>query len=213
MGNWNASNYRQRKAERQSKVKPRWVTNPETGEKFYLRPVRAIMSSVLAGSLPSGLAEETLAAWKEQDVQGLEEPSAQAAIAQLSPTQIQESARETQRLSIIIQEACVVPLISNEAPDAIVFSDEWQAQAFEGLKELDAEFTIEKFNPKSNVVNPRDLDENDTRWLFRWAAGLVLDVEMKGGETMPIGSVSRFPKKLNRRPRARADGKELRKAS
>jgi hypothetical protein len=89
----------------------------------------------------------------------------------------------------------------------------WQAQAFEGLKELDAEFTIDKFDPKSNVVNPRDLDENDTRWLFRWAAGLVLDVEMKGGETMPIGSVSRFPKKLNRRPRARADGKELRKAS
>lgn len=211
--NWNASNYRQRKAERLALVKPAWFTNPDTGEQFYLRPVRAVMSSVLAGSLPSGLAEDVIDAWKKQDVPGMDVSSAREIVAQMAPEQLEEGARETRRLSLIIQEACVVPLISNVSPDKIVFTDEWKAQAIAGLKELNADFDPETFDPKLNVIDPREMDESDVRWLFKWAAGLVLDVELRGGEMMPVGNLSRFPKKLNRGTRTRKDGAELRKSA
>src|ERR1041385_5690800 len=132
MGNWNASNYQQRKAERLAKLKPQWFTNPDTGEKFYLRPVRAVMSSFLAGSLPSALTNEALKAWKDKGVSGLDGTSAEEIVRQMSPDEVEDSLRKTRRLSLITKGACVVPLLSPLPADKIVFTDEWKAQAMEG---------------------------------------------------------------------------------
>lgn len=211
MSNWNASNYRQRKAERLIKAEPRWATNPETGEKFYLRPVSAVMSSILAGHLPSSLTAMAVQKWKEQGVAGLEDPMAIA--SQLTPEQIADGQREMKRLSEIIQSSCVIPYLSNEHPDKIDFSEEWKAQAVRGLTEVDPEFKLDAFDPKQLVLDPRDLDDKDAAWLFKWAAGIVSDVSLKGGGAMQMDDLSRFRKKLARGSRTKSAGKQVRAAS
>lgn len=204
MSKYTASNYRQHKAERLAKIKPRWVTNTETGVEFYLRPVGSAMSIVLAGNMPSGLTTAAMEAWKKRGETGLEDVETIA--ASLTPEQVQDGMREQSRLSALIQEACVIPYLSNQSPSEIEFSDKWKADAIAGLTEKDAQFNAEKFDPKEYVLNPLELDGADSSFLFKWAQGLVGLTGLKGGGAASISSVSNFPKKLNRRARSGTHG-------
>ena len=209
---WSASNYEQRKAKRLLESEPRWVINPATGERFYLRPVSAVWSSVLAASMPSGLTKIAIEGWKESGTPGLD--NALELASRMSAEQIEDGQRETARLSQIIQTACVIPLFSHQSPDAIQFDDEWKAAAIKGLTELDSEFIAEKFEPKELVLDPRRLDDADANWLlFKYATGLATGIDLKGGGVIPIDDASRFRKKLARGSGTRANRKAVRKAS
>lgn len=217
MGNWNASNYRDRKSQRLATIKPEWVTNADTGETFYLRNSRALMSSVLAGYMPSGLTNAAVEAWQEKGVAGLDKiPGSEdvaAIVAKLTPKQIEDGNRNMERLSQIIQRSCVIPLLSNEQPETIVFDPEWQAAAIAGLTEQDKEFDAATFDPKSLVLDPRDLDDKDSTFLFKWASGLVGTVSMEGGGAMKRDDLARFRKKPGRRVRAGHVGKDVRQTA
>lgn len=211
---WSASNYLQRKSQRLAEIKPEWFTNPDTGEKFYLRNNRALMSSVIAGNLPSALTSEAIKAWQEKGVDGLDTADAEKIAEKMSTAEIEASARNMQRLSRIIQEACVIPLLSNEPPESIKFDPEWRAAAIAGLIEQDPKFDPASFDPKNLVLDPRELDESDSQWLlFKWASGLVGTVNLKGGVATDVANIKRLRKKPGRRVRAGNRGKDVRKAS
>jgi hypothetical protein len=217
MSTWNASNYRQRKSARLASVKAEWVTNPDTGEQFYLRDARSSMSSVLNGYMPSALTNTAVEAWKAIGVAGLEDVAnggdVAAFVKTLTPDQIDVANRSMARLSMIIQQACVIPLLSNEDPDKIEFNPEWIAAAKQGLAEKDPEFGAATFAPKDLVLDPRDFDDKDSAFLFKWASGLVGTVGVKGGGAMKRDDLTRFRKKPGRRARAGHAGKGVRQAS
>lgn len=170
------------------------------------------MSSLLAGCLPSSLTEAAAKAWQEEGVKGFED--VQTRLAQsMTPEQVAESLRRTKRLSEIIQMACVLPLLSNDPPDKVEFTDEWKAEAIEGLKLADPEFDESKFDPKEMVLDPRDIDDEDSGWLFSWAAGNIMDVEVKGGGTTSVTDLKRVSKPLARSSIAQFDEQKLRAAS
>jgi len=214
MSNWNASNYLQRKAqrtaERLAQVKPRWVTNPETGEEFYLRKVDGLMSSVLAGYMPTGLTKTAVEAWQEQGVKGMEPVDLMEMAEKLTPEQREAGQEETKTLATIVQKACVIPFLSNDPAGEIEFTDEWKAMAIEGLKEKDVKFDSARFDPKSLVFNPQQLDDKDAVFLFRWARGFDLGISLKGGNVTGIQDVSRFRKGLNRSVRVKQDSGKVR---
>lgn len=199
---WNASNYRARKAKRLAETKPEWIINPDTQEQFYLRKVGGMMSTILAGHLPGSLTQVALQAWKEKGVEGTEETKDLEEIAgRLTPQQVEEGQRELAQLSRIVQQSCVIPLLSNDDPEKMKFSDEWRASAIRGLKEKDPHFDEAKFDPKDYVLNPRELDDQDSTWLLRWAAGAAGNTRLRGGDTMQMSSVQNFPKRPGRRIR------------
>jgi hypothetical protein len=206
MGNYSTSKYRERKAGRQADTKPEWVTNPETGEQFYLRNTRSTMSAVLAGYMPSGLTNAAVEAWKAKGVAGLEtlpgSDDLAAIVATLTPEQIEAGNRNMQRLSRIIKDACLIPLLSNENPDTIEFSPVWLADVTKGLTERDPEFDPATFDPKELVLDPRDLDDKDTTFLFGFANGLVGTVKVKGGGTMNVTDIKSLAKRAGRRTRS-----------
>ena len=213
MSNWNASNYRQRKAARLLTVKPEWIVNPDTKEEFYLRKVGGLMSSVLAGYMPAGLTSAAVEAWKEKGVEGLELGNAAAFAATLTPEQREAAERETKTLSQIIQQMCVIPLLSNQLPEEVEFTEEWQAEAIKGLKEKDSHFDLEAFDPKELVFDPKELDDADTMFLFAWARGLTGSVQLKGGNVVSAGNFSATRKRLNRGSRASANKPEILKTA
>lgn len=210
MSYWNASNYVTKKAERLALVKPEWVPMP-TGEKFYLRRVGTMLSSVLAGHMPSALTKQAVEAWK--DVKDLDLNNATQIAERMSPEELSAGAREAERLSRIVQQACVIPLLSNDNPEAIEFDENWKATAIEGLKEADPDFDVATFDPKTLVLDPRDLDEADAQFLlYQWATGLVGSFSLKGGGAVNVDDLARFRKKLNRGTRTRAHGEKQRKS-
>lgn len=214
MSTWNASNYRQRKAARLATVKPEWIINPDTGEEFYLRKVGGLMSSVLAGYMPSGLTAEAVEAWKEKGVEGLEDPNSISDMAaKLSPEQREAGEQETRTLSQIVQQMCVIPFLSNQLASEVTFTDEWKSAAIAGMKEKDPNFDAEKFDFKELVFDPKELDDRDTVFLFKWARGLAGGVAMKGGNVVSAGNFSALRKKPGRSPRASAGKSEIRQAS
>jgi hypothetical protein len=131
----------------------------------------------------------------------------------MSPDQLQDGAREIQRLSRLIQESCVIPFLSNELASKIQFTDEWKKDAIAGLQELDPKFDPLQFDPSELVLDPRELDGADSSFLFKWAAGMIADVKMKGGDAANISDISRFRKRPGRVSRARHDRASVRKAS
>lgn len=214
MTNWNASNYKQRKAERLALVKPEWIINPETQEQFYLRKVGGLMSSVLAGYMPAGLTSVAVEAWKEKGVEGLDVDSVASFAATLTPEQREAGERETAEVSRIVQRMCVIPLLSNQLPDKVVFDDEWKAQAIAGLKEKDPHFDVDnKFDPRDLVLNPKELDDKDTMFLFSWARGLGNGVAVKGGGSVTAGNFHPLSKKPARGSRTGASKSAILKAS
>jgi len=101
MSHWNGPKYLQRKAARLLKVTPEWVTNPETGEEFYLRRVGA-MASMLAGYMPHELTNKAIAAWKEQ---GVEVPGSETP-AVVVP---EDGQRQLELMAKVVAQACVIP--------------------------------------------------------------------------------------------------------
>lgn len=213
MPNWNASNYRQRKAARLALVKPEWIINPETQEEFYLRPTDSLMSNVLAGYLPGGLTKMAVEEWKKQGVEGTETLAAANVAANMTPEQLAEGDREMQSTSLAIQQSCVIPFLSRSKPEEIEFTDEWKADAIRGLKEKDPHFDEATFDPKDYVLHPKDLDGKDSSFLYKWAQGIIGFANVKGGDAVAMNDVSRFRKKLARGSRTRADGAKVREVS
>lgn len=212
MSEWNASNYRQRKAERLAQVKPEWIVNPETGEDFYLRRVGGLMSSVLAGYMPNGLTTTAVEAWKEKGVEGMDTKQLADLAASLTPEQKAAGERETATISRIVQQMCVIPLLSNQIPEEVEFNDEWKAVAVKGLREKDPHFDVGKFDPKDLVFDPQELDEKDTVFLIKWAKGIAGGLSVKGGN-VNMEDVERFRKKPGRSPRTGNNSKNIRQAS
>jgi hypothetical protein len=214
MSDWNASNYRARKAQRLARTKPEWIINSDTGEQFYLRKVGGMMSTILAGSLPKSLTNVALEAWKEKGVVGMEKMDDLDEIAsRLTPDQVSEGQREMIELSRIVQQSCVIPFLSNEDPEKMKFSDEWKSVAIKGLKEKDPHFNEKKFDPKEYVLNPRELDDLDSTFLLRWAAGAAGTTNLRGGGVTNLSDVERFRKKPGRRIRAGADSAKLQQSA
>lgn len=213
MAQWNASNYLERKAQRLALVKPQWVRNPATGEEFYLRKVGGLMSSVIAGCMPSGLTNKAIEAWKEKGVHGLDMDSVAELADALTPEQREAGERETRAVANIIQHACVIPLLSNLAPGEVEFTEEWKAAAIEGLKEKDKDFDSKDFKPEDLVFDPTHLDDEDTVFLMTWAKGLALGVALKGGNVTDIQDVERFRKKPARGSRTGANKSKVRQTA
>jgi len=213
MSNWNASNYNARKAARLVLVKPEWVLNPDTGEEFYLRRVGGMISSLLAGYMPAGLTSKAVEAWREQGVEGMELQDAAQLAATLTPEQRAAGERETATIAKIVQQACVIPLLSNDIPEEAVFTEEWKQAAIAGLKEKDPAFDASTFDPKQLVFNPMDLDEKDSIFLFQWARGLAGGVALKGGNVVSTANFRNVSKKLNRGSRAGANKSQIQQAS
>lgn len=106
MSEWNASNYRRRKAERLALAKPEWIVNPETGEKFCLRKVGAV-ASMVAGHMPSALTAEAVKGWEQSGVEGV------SADVQLTEQQAKEAQRSLQFIARVVGQACVIPKLVN----------------------------------------------------------------------------------------------------
>jgi len=213
MSNWNASNYNARKTARLALVKPEWVKNPETGEEFYLRKVGGLMSSLLAGYMPAGLTSKAVEAWREQGVEGMGLQDAAQLAATLTPEQRAAGERETATIAKIVQQACVIPLLSNDVPEDVEFADDWKQAAIAGLKEKDPKFDPATFDPTELVFNPMDLDEKDSIFLFQWARGLAGGISLKGGNVVQTGNFRAVPPKLNRGTRASANKSEVRQSA
>lgn len=110
MTQWNASNYRANKAKRLQEVKPEWVVNPETKEKFLLRRVGA-MASMLAGYMPHNLTNKAIKAWKEKGIEVEGE-------TKVTPQQAADGEKELQMMAKIVHQACVLPkLVANPTAD------------------------------------------------------------------------------------------------
>lgn len=204
MSNWSTSNYRQRKAARRATAPAQWFTNPETDEKFLIRPMGA-MVSLLAHSLPSALKQEAVEGWQKH---GIAAPEGE------SSTTLQRSAQEAdqinQQSAKLIYDACVIPTLTaiGEEVDSIqrralanceiAFADD------ETWKNASKEEKIER---ASDVVLPlADLEESDAKFILRQAYGYSATVPMQGGQVMSTGNLARFPKKPGRRARTGTGG-------
>ena len=216
MSNWNASNYRQRKAARLALVKPSWVKNPETGEEFYLREVSSVMSSILSGYMPSGLTKVAVQEWKKSGLDvGEEAPEGvvQAVEDKITPEQLEAVDREWQSATSIVETACVIPFLSKLSPESIEFTKEWRESAMLGLKEKDPKFDAETFDPKDLVLHPKDLDDKDARFLMQWAQGIGARVNLKGGNVVSAGNFSATRRRLNRGSRVGTNKSAIQQAS
>lgn len=107
---WSAADYLKRKAERREKTPPRWFVNPETGERFYIRPVGA-MAFVVAGQMQHVLTADAVDAWQKEGVEiptnGHDEDSEEQDLAKL----IEQGNRHAQIMAKVLQTACVIPRI------------------------------------------------------------------------------------------------------
>lgn len=107
---WLASDYLKRKAERREKTPPQWFTNPDTGEKFCIRPVGA-MVFVVAGQMQHVLTADAVDAWQKEGIElstnGHDEESEEQDLAKL----IEQGNHHAQIMAKVLQTACVIPKI------------------------------------------------------------------------------------------------------
>lgn len=209
MSNWSTSNYRQRKAARLAARPARWETNPETQERFFIRPVGGF-GLMLSGYLSSALKEEALEGWKEHGI----EPEASNTDTSEGVSVIKMTAREVDRtnqnLAKVIYQSCLVPTLvaGGENPKdvharalancAIAFADE------ESWKSANKE---EKAAQASQVVmDLADLDENDALFIFKCASQLSAGIPMKGGAVMDMAAAKSLRKTPGRRARTGTGG-------
>lgn len=208
---WKASAYRQRKADRLASIKPEWVTNPETGEEFYLRKVGGMMSTVLSGYMPAGLTKAAIEAWKEQGLDAV--PDSQEIAATITPEQLLEVDRELESTARTVQVSCVIPLLSNLKPEQVEITEDWRNQAVQGLTQKDPKFNPDEFDFTQLILSPQELDEKDAAFLVRWAQGLSGTTQLKGGGAMNVSDLERFRDKPGRRARTSPNSKKLQHAS
>lgn len=111
MKQWSASKYKANKVKRLADVVPEWVTNPETGEQFFLRRVGA-MAHMIAGHMPHDLTNTAIEGWKEAglEVEGEAKTS--------TPKAIDESQRDLALMGKVVAQSCVIPkLVNNPTKD------------------------------------------------------------------------------------------------
>lgn len=207
MSNWNASNYRQRKAARQAQRPARWETNPETQERFFIRSVGAM--SIMAGFLNSALKEEALEGWKQRGIEpeAGDDTSESSAITNISA---QEAERTNQNFAKVIYHACLVPTLAaiGEDPASVqeralancelAYADdpEW--------KKATAEEKAERAN--GVIMDLAELEESDGKFIFRCASSPAQSIPMKGGSVMQMADAKSLRKKPGIRPRTGTGG-------
>lgn len=103
---WSTSNYRHKRSQKLASKTPEWVTVP-SGVQFYLRKV-GMMAYALAGHMPRGLSADAVDAWKERGIDAGEEES-----VSVTPTQVEDGQRNVALMARILQEACVLPKLTN----------------------------------------------------------------------------------------------------
>lgn len=194
--NWNASNYQKRKAQRQAKVPPRWYTNPETGEHFFLRRVGAF-ASVISGMMPSALTGYAVGQWKEAGLDVGDNESSSTA-----ETSVVESQRDMKMMARVLAQSCVIPLLIPREGHKGNFDSEWHDLVCNALAEKYPDFDQKEFTPESIMLEAEELDDSDLLFIFRCATGQVGDVELKGGKVMSMNDLEAFRKKPGRRSRA-----------
>jgi hypothetical protein len=101
---WSASNYRQRKATRQAKVEPQWVTNPDTGEEFLLRRIGG-MAYTIAGFMPRNMAADAVQSWAKE---GVDVPPT-STDAMVQAVDVDDNRRTLEFMGRVVMEACIVP--------------------------------------------------------------------------------------------------------
>lgn len=206
---WNTSNYQQRQALRQAQTEPHWVINPDTGEEFYLRKAGGLMASMLSAYLPNSLTKEAVEAWEKEGVQGAD---VSELADRLTPEQRAAGVRETVTVARITQEMCVIPFLSNQVPEEVELTAEWKAAATVGMKQKDPKFDPNTFDFRSLIFDPQYLDDEDAMFLMKWAKGLGVGVNTKGG-VVRTGNFPAVRQKLNRGTRASANKPKVQQAS
>lgn len=170
---WDGAGYLERKKARQEKITPEWKTNPETGERFFIRRL-GLMPSYVARNMAALLKEESLASWVDQ---GLDLPEANGdseseneARSEIATSQ-QQSQRISQLTGKVVVAACVVPKIVL------------------GPARRPGELDI------------ADLDDSDLAFIYRCGLGLEAEspVELKGGEEVPVRELKRVSGKPGKR--------------
>lgn len=170
---WSASNYLKRKAKRSEKVEPQWFTNPETGERFFIRP-RGAMAFVVAGQMQHVLTDDAVNGWrknglelsKSEDEDEDEDQSEAEDLAKL----IEQGERQARVMAQVIHESCVIPKIV--------------------------------LNPKKpDELSINDLEESDLFFIFRVATGQQgnLPVKLKGGESTTVANIKSVSSKSRKR--------------
>jgi hypothetical protein len=176
---WSASDYLKRKAKRQEKVEPQWFTNPETGEKFFIRP-RGAMAFVVAGQMQHVLTDDAVDGWQQngleitkpegdEENEENEENEDQTEAENLKKL-IEQGNRQARIMARVIHESCVIPRIV--------------------------------LDPKQpDELNVSDLEQSDMFFIFRVATGQQAGqpVELQGGESMKLQELKRVPAKPGRR--------------
>jgi len=178
---WNAADYLQRKRERRDKVAPQWFTNPETGERFYVRPIGA-MAFVVAGHMQHLLTEDAVDGWQKngvgipiEDDEDHEELSEQEELAKL----IKKGEEHAEVMARVIKEACVIPriVLNPELPGDL------------------------------HIV---DMEQSDMFFVFRAATGQAspesATVTLKGGESTTVATIKSVSKRSGKGSRTLGRG-------
>lgn len=216
MSNWTTSNYRQKKAARRATQKPEWFTNPETGQRFFLRPVGAMAFSV-AGYTPNSLTAHALEGWKEHGIEpeklrsGSENGLYEAA-GVIDEKIVEEGKRNQRLIGRTVYESCVIPCLYTDGEDPtqildralqscdLAFADE------EEWKEADEAKRIAR--AEQVVMHMEELDDPDVLYIFRAATGQVNaeGVPLKGGQVMQMADLKSIHQKAGRRSRTGTSG-------
>lgn len=172
---WSAADYLKRKAKRREKVDPQWFTNPETGEKFLIRP-RGAMAFVVAGQMQDILTDDAVNGWQKNGLEipkdgddENEENESKSEAEELAKL-IEQGERQARVMARVIHESCIVPRIVLRAK-------------------------------KPGEIEITDLEESDMFFIFRVATGQQgnMPVALKGGESMKVQDLKRVSGKPGKR--------------
>lgn len=209
--NFNASNYRQRKAARVAVRPAQWYTNPKTEEKFFLRSAGA-MPYTTKGFTPSVLKKTALDGWAEKGVK----VEVGETVVTVTPAMLEEQERQNNFFARVVYDAGVVPTFVAQGEDlndvkerALLNCESAWANDAE-WKTLTPEQKLER--AADVILDLQDLDDDDATFIFQCATGQLDSngVPLKGGAVVNMADAKSLRKKPGRRSRARNGSEELR---
>lgn len=179
---WNATEYLQRKAKRREQTPPLWFTNPDTGERFFIRPIGA-MAFVVAGKMQHILTDDAVEAWQKNGLEIAkadddEEKTLDQESKELAAL-IEQGEQHAEVVARIIHEACLIPRVV--------------------------------VKPKAaGEIHIVDLEQSDMFFIFRAATGQAsaddAQVALKGGESMKLRELKSVSGKSRKSARTIARG-------
>jgi len=101
---WDKKKYLAKRAEQVEALKPEWITNPETGNTFFLKRVGS-MAYAIAGAMPHALTNEALKNWRAEGI-GVDQEDAPK---RLNAKLIEEGNRSVELIAKVVTRACVIP--------------------------------------------------------------------------------------------------------